>query len=87
MVGGHPEREVSCVGEARPENDRMASPGHPRPARPAGVRAPCDTRTPAGALRLPNPADYYREQGSKLTGGGEWKSAICQFHDETRPDE
>ena len=35
--------------------------------------------------RLPSPAEYYREQGLKLTGGGEWKSAICQFHDETRP--
>jgi DNA primase len=34
---------------------------------------------------LPNPADYYRNQGLKLTGGGEWKSALCPFHDDTRP--
>ena len=34
---------------------------------------------------LPNPADYYREQGLKLIGGGEWKSAVCPFHDDTRP--
>ena len=35
--------------------------------------------------RLPTPADYYREQGLNLTGGGEWKSAVCPFHDDTRP--
>ena len=35
--------------------------------------------------RLPNPAEYYREQGLKLIGGGEWKSAVCPFHDDTRP--
>lgn len=34
---------------------------------------------------LPPPADYYREQGLKLTGGAEWKSAICPFHEDTRP--
>ena len=34
---------------------------------------------------LPSPADYYREQGLKLTGGGEWKSARCPFHEDTRP--
>ena len=35
--------------------------------------------------RLPTPADYYRAQGLKLIGGGEWKSAVCPFHDDTRP--
>lgn len=35
--------------------------------------------------RLPNPGEYYHEQGLKLTGGGEWKSAICPFHEDTRP--
>jgi DNA primase len=35
--------------------------------------------------RLPNPAEYYREQGLKLTGGGEWKSARCPFHNDTSP--
>jgi CHC2 zinc finger len=34
---------------------------------------------------LPNAAEYYREQGLKLFGGGEWKSAVCPFHDDTRP--
>jgi hypothetical protein len=34
---------------------------------------------------LPSPADYYREEGIKLTGGGVWKSARCPFHDDTRP--
>lgn len=35
--------------------------------------------------RLPSPAEYYRSQGLKLIGGGEWKSAICPFHLDTRP--
>ena len=35
--------------------------------------------------RLPNPAEYYHEQGLKFTGGGEWKSAICPFHGDTKP--
>ena len=35
--------------------------------------------------RLPHPSDYYREQGLKLTGRGEWKNAVCPFHDDTHP--
>ena len=35
--------------------------------------------------RLPNPADYYRAQSLKVIGGGEWKSAVCPFHDDTHP--
>lgn len=35
--------------------------------------------------RLPNPGEYYHEQGLKLTGGGEWKSSLCPFHNDTRP--
>ena len=35
--------------------------------------------------RLPNPAEYYLEQGLKLTGGGEWKSAVCPFHNDSKP--
>lgn len=34
---------------------------------------------------LPNPGEYWREQGLKLIGGGEWKSAICPFHPDTKP--
>lgn len=34
---------------------------------------------------LPNPGQYFREQGLKPTGGGEWKSAICPFHGDTNP--
>ncbi|KTC87023.1 CHC2 zinc finger domain-containing protein [Legionella brunensis] len=34
---------------------------------------------------LPNPGQYFREQGLKLTGGGEWKSALCPFHADTNP--
>ena len=35
--------------------------------------------------RLPNPGTYYLEQGLKLIGGGEWKSAVCPFHKDTQP--
>jgi hypothetical protein len=35
--------------------------------------------------RLPLPSDYFAQQGLKLTGGGEWKDAICPFHDDTKP--
>ena len=34
---------------------------------------------------LPIPAEYYRHQGLKLIGSGEWKSALCPFHDDTKP--
>jgi DNA primase len=34
---------------------------------------------------LPIPADYYREQGLQLKGRGEWKSAVCPFHEDTNP--
>ena len=34
---------------------------------------------------LPNPGEYWREQGLKLVGGGEWKSAVCPFHNDTKP--
>lgn len=34
---------------------------------------------------LPSPGEYYRNQGLKLTGGGEWKSAICPFHEDKNP--
>ena len=35
--------------------------------------------------RLPNPADYFQAQGLKLAGGGVWKSAVCPFHNDTKP--
>ncbi len=34
---------------------------------------------------LQHPANYYKEQGLKLTGGGEWKNAICPVHQDTHP--
>jgi hypothetical protein len=34
---------------------------------------------------LPNPATYYTEQGLRLSGGGEWKNALCPFHQDTKP--
>lgn len=34
---------------------------------------------------LPIPAEYFKSQGLKLSGGGEWKNACCPFHDDTNP--
>lgn len=34
---------------------------------------------------LPSPANYYQTQGLKLTGRGEWRNAVCPFHQDTRP--
>ena len=34
---------------------------------------------------LQPPASYYQAQGLTLTGGGEWKDALCPFHDDSKP--
>ncbi|HCC3245763.1 TPA: hypothetical protein JD771_002480 [Legionella pneumophila subsp. pneumophila] len=34
---------------------------------------------------LPRPGKYYQKQGLKLTGGLEWKAAICPFHHDNKP--
>ena len=34
---------------------------------------------------LQPPATYFKEQGLKPTGGGEWKNAVCPFHDDHKP--
>jgi DNA primase len=34
---------------------------------------------------LPSPSDYYDLQGIKLTGKGEWRSALCPFHEDRFP--
>lgn len=34
---------------------------------------------------LPSVADYFKSQGLKLSGGGEWKNARCPFHNDTKP--
>jgi hypothetical protein len=46
-----------------------------------------DNKSTSGFNRdlLPNPAKYYQAQGLKLTGGGDWKNAVCPFHHDTRP--
>ncbi len=35
--------------------------------------------------RLPDPAQYYAAQGLHLTGKGQWRNAICPFHEDTKP--
>ena len=34
---------------------------------------------------LQPPANYFKEQGIKFIGSGEWKSALCPFHDDHNP--
>ncbi len=34
---------------------------------------------------LPSPSAYFKSRGWKLTGGGEWKNALCPFHNDTKP--
>ncbi len=34
---------------------------------------------------LQRPANYFEEQGLRLMGGGEWKNALCPFHDDHKP--
>jgi len=34
---------------------------------------------------LQPPANYYKKEGLKLAGGGEWKNALCPFHDDHNP--
>lgn len=35
--------------------------------------------------RLPSPEIYYAGKDARLIGRGEWRSARCPFHDDTRP--
>lgn len=34
---------------------------------------------------LPPPDTYYASQGLTLKGGGEWRDAVCPFHQDTKP--
>ena len=49
---------------------------------------PMSTRRSSSSFnrnRLPSPAEYFKSQGLKISGGGEWKNAICPFHADTNP--
>ena len=35
--------------------------------------------------RMPDPASYYAQEGLTLIGRGEWRSALCPFHDDRHP--
>jgi DNA primase len=35
--------------------------------------------------RLPSSTTYYKAEGIKLVGGGEWRSALCPFHADKKP--
>lgn len=34
---------------------------------------------------LPEPQQYFSEQGLQLKGAGNWKSALCPFHQDSSP--
>jgi hypothetical protein len=34
---------------------------------------------------LPSVPEYFRDHQIKLTGGSEWRSALCPFHKDTKP--
>ena len=34
---------------------------------------------------LPSPGEYFKSQGLKFLGGGDWKNALCPFHDDSKP--
>ena len=34
---------------------------------------------------MQRPATYFKEQGLRLTGGGEWRNALCPFHNDSKP--
>jgi len=34
---------------------------------------------------LQPPANYYKKEEIKLTGRGEWRNALCPFHDDHNP--
>jgi len=35
--------------------------------------------------RLPDPLRYFEGEGLRLLGRGAWRSAICCFHEDSRP--
>ncbi len=35
--------------------------------------------------RLPSPSKYFKGQGLNLSGGLEWKTVLCPFHEDTKP--
>lgn len=43
------------------------------------------TRTQFDRARLPDPAEYFERAGLRLTGRGAWRSALCPWHDDSRP--
>lgn len=42
-------------------------------------------KQPINKALLPSAATYYDLQGIKLIGLGEWRSALCPFHDDKAP--
>jgi len=43
------------------------------------------TRSKFDRNALPAPATYFERIGNPLRGRGPWRSALCPFHDDTRP--
>jgi len=54
---------------------------------PAAVRRRASLTRPArfDRNRLPDPLEYYTRELPDLRGGGEWRTALCVFHPDSRP--
>ena len=35
--------------------------------------------------KLPNPLEYFEKNDIKILGRGEWRTALCPFHADTKP--
>ena len=55
----------------------------------APVRRPAALLRPARAHfdreRLPDPLDYFSKELPDLKGRGDWRDAVCPFHEDSRP--
>ena len=55
---------------------------------PTKSRAALLSQRPLGHIDrslLPNPAEFYARELGTLKGAGPWKTALCPFHQDTKP--
>lgn len=66
-------------------NKGAPSNGTPPTPRDYSTKTQWNYKSGFDRARLPRPSDYFAQQGLRLAGGGEWRNAICPFHDDTKP--
>ena len=80
MNGAHATRAIP-----RPDISHKAN-GNQQSGRAAPRPLPRNFRRFAfNRERLPRPEDYYASEGVRLLGAGGWRSALCPFHNDTKP--